>query len=72
MNYHTDTVNFFFWGGALISKVLVFGRAFFREGRLSESGRSLDHLRYSMKTYVLLHFEHKNDFTIVVKVFCEV
>ena len=22
---------------------------------------------YSMKTYVLLHFEHKNDFTIIVK-----
>ena len=22
---------------------------------------------YSMKTYVLLHFEHKNDVTVIVK-----
>ena len=30
----------------LISKMLLFGGALFREGRLSESGRSVVHLRY--------------------------
>ena len=34
MNYHTDIV------------ILLFRGALFKEGRLSESGRSLDHLRY--------------------------
>ena len=36
-------------GGALISKILLFGGVLFREGRLSESGRSLDHLRYRLQ-----------------------
>ena len=56
MNYRTNVVNFFFgggggtyWGGALISKILLFRGALFREGRLSESGRSSDHLQYFIR-----------------------
>ena len=45
MSYHTDIVTF---KGALISKILIFGGALFREGRLSESGCSLDHLQYAL------------------------
>ena len=47
MNYCTDIV-FFFWGGGggQWGGTLIFGGAVFRDGRLSESGRSLDHLRY--------------------------
>ena len=37
-------VNFAYWGGALISKLLLVGGALFREGRLSESRGSVDHL----------------------------
>ena len=45
MNYRTDIVKFIFGGGALISKILLYGGALFGEGRLLESGRLLDHLR---------------------------
>ena len=54
MNFHTDIVNFFFLGGALISKILLVGGALFREGRLSESGRSFDHLRYTENSHYSL------------------
>ena len=37
---------FFVWGGTLTSKILLFGGALFREGRLLESERLLDRLRY--------------------------
>ena len=50
MNYYTNIVNFYgalIGGGALISKILLFGGALFREGRLSECERSLDHLWHS-------------------------
>ena len=48
MNYGTDIINPYggtYWGGALISKILVFEGALFREGHLLEGGRSLDHLQ---------------------------
>ena len=48
MRFRTDIVNSqvgAYWGGALILKILLFGGALFREWRLLESGRSLDHLR---------------------------
>ena len=56
MNYHTDTVNFFwggsaYWGEVLISKILLSGGTLFRERHLSESGRSLDHLRYASEQF---------------------
>ena len=59
MNYHTDTVNFFFWGGGgsaywgevFISKILLSGGTLFRERHLSESGRSLDHLQYASEQF---------------------
>ena len=40
-------------GGALISKILLSEGALFRGGRLSESGRSLDHLRYCTSSLIL-------------------
>ena len=42
MNYHTNIIHF---RGAYFEN-LTFWRALFRRGRLSESGRSLGHLRY--------------------------
>ena len=48
-NYRTDIVNFLggaYWRGALISKILLFGGVLIGEGRLLESGRLSDHLRY--------------------------
>ena len=58
MNYHTDTVNFLGGREALIGEGRLLERgayfenltlrgALFREVRLSVSGRSLNHLRYS-------------------------
>ena len=51
MNYSTDIVNFLGGGGggdSLISKILLLKGHSFKEGCLSESGRSLDHLRYGL------------------------
>ena len=52
MNYRTDIVIFLwgggggaYWGGAVIREEHLFRKSYFLEGRLSESGRSLDHLR---------------------------
>ena len=47
MNYHTDIVNFFFGGGRVpIREGRLFRKSYFLEGRLSDSGRSLDQLQY--------------------------
>ena len=51
MNYHTAIVIFFYWRGVLGREERLFRKSYFlkgcslERGRLSESGRSLDHLR---------------------------
>ena len=50
-NYRTNLLIFqggTYWRGAVISKILLFfgGGALIREGRLLQSERLLDHLRY--------------------------
>ena len=47
MNCRTDIVDFFFGGGRLFQKSYVL------EGRLLESGPSLDHLQYAKAIHVV-------------------